>query len=707
MIPSCPHTLRRLPLMLALALAAPLAHAQEVIVAADSAESTASGKDDATLQAVHVTAVRSEGFKPVTVKAGTFRGADVMDVPSTINVVTSKVLEAQAAEGLYDAVRNTAGVTRQQNGGDTWDQLVIRGMEVQNRTNYRLNGSMPIMNFSQVPMENKARVEVLKGASALYYGFTAPSGIVNYVTKRAGLHPVTSVGLRFDTNGTLLAHADVGRRFGDEDQYALRLNVAGGQLGNYLDGVDEGNRSFASAAFDWRVTSRLVLALDLEYDRRRTVEQAGVALPTAVNGTITLPHAVDPKKLVGPDWATFRAETTNIQARADYSLSDNWALTVEAGRSKVDRDRTLPTGAGRIRGNMQNNVNTSDLLRAELAGIVEAAGMTHNITAGVAKADKEQEPVYQRNYTATGQNLYNPVRLTNYTFTARPANPTSPLLETTDLGVYAIDRVEISPEWQVIGGLRYSKYKSDQGTNHYRATKTTPMASVVYKPADDLSFYASYGKALEEGETAPNGTANQNQRMRPGVSDQYEVGGRWQMPNGTLLSAALFNINRPGYYTNANNIFTADGEQRYTGLELSAQGELVKNVNWQSSLMLLDPKFRKINDTYNGKLPENAARYTGSLFLSYALDDFAPGLSINGGAYYTGRRPVNDLNQAWLGGVTLYSAGVQYQHHLFGKQTTWQLNVDNLTDKRYWAGGGTRLAAGAPRVIKLGVKVDL
>lgn len=718
MIPSCPHTLRRLPLMLALALAAPLAHAQEVIVAADSAESAPSGKDDATLQAVHVTAVRSEGFKPVTVKAGTFRGADVMDVPSTINVVTNKVLEAQAAEGLYDAVRNTAGVTRQQNGGDTWDQLVIRGVEVQNRTNYRLNGSMPIMNFAQVPMENKARVEVLKGASALYYGFTAPSGIVNYVTKRAGLHPVTSVGLRFDTNGTLLAHADVGRRFGDEEQYALRLNVAGGQLGNYLDGVDEGNRSFASAAFDWRVTSRLVLALDLEYDRRRTVEQAGVALPTAVNGTITLPHAVDPKKLVGPDWATFRAETTNIQARADYSLSDNWALTVEAGRSKVDRDRTLPifqftnaaavaTGAGRIRGNMQNNVNTSDLLRGELAGTFDTAGVTHNLTAGVARAEKKQDPVYQRNYTVASQNLYNPVAITNYTLGARPANPTSPLLETSDLGVYAIDRVELNPQWQVIGGLRYSKYKSDQGTNHYDATKTTPMASVVYKPDDTLSFYGSYGKALEEGEAAPAGTANQNERLRPGVSDQYEIGARWQISNGTLLSAAVFDINRPGYYTNANNVYTADGEQRYRGLELSAQGTLTRQLSWQSSALWLDPKFRKINDTYNGKLPENAAKHTGSLFLSYALDDFAPGLSINGGAYYTGRRPVNDLNQAWLGGITLYSAGVQYQHHLFGKQTTWQLNIDNLADKRYWAGGGNRLAAGAPRVIKLGVKVDL
>ena len=528
MISSCPHTLRRLPLMLALALAAPLAHAQEVIVAAESAESATPRKDDATLQAVHVTAVRSEGFKPVTVKAGTFRGADVMDVPSTINVVTSKVLEAQAAEGLYDAVRNTAGVTRQQNGGDTWDQLVIRGVEVQNRTNYRLNGSMPIMNFSQVPMENKARVEVLKGASALYYGFTAPSGIVNYVTKRAGLHPVTSVGLRFDTNGTLLAHADVGRRFGDEDQYALRLNVAGGQLGNYLDGVNEGNRSFASAAFDWRVTSRLVLALDLEYDRRRTVEQAGVALPTAVNGTITLPRAVDPKKLVGPDWATFRAETTNIQARADYSLSDNWALTVEAGRSKVDRDRTLPifqftnaaavaTGAGRIRGNMQNNVNTSDLLRGELAGTFDTAGVTHNLTAGVARAEKKQDPVYQRNYTVASQNLYNPVAITNYTLGTRPANPTSPLLETSDLGVYAIDRVDLNPQWQVIGGLRLQ-----QSTRATRAPTTTtpprprPWPRWSTSPMTPCPSTARMARPVEEGEAAPAGTANQNERAAPG-----------------------------------------------------------------------------------------------------------------------------------------------------------------------------------------------
>jgi iron complex outermembrane receptor protein len=39
---------------------------------------------------------------------------------------------------------------------------------------------------------------------------------------------------------------------------------------------------------------------------------------------------------------------------------------------------------------------------------------------------------------------------------------------------------------------------------------------------------------------------------------------------------------------------------------------------------VLDPEFRHINADYNGKLPENASKQTGSAFLSYEL---APGLS--------------------------------------------------------------------------------
>lgn len=697
---------RLLPLYLALCAAFPSA-------------ALAQQADEKILQTVKVTAARADGFAPTTVEAGSFRGADIMEVPSTVNVITREVLELQAAGGLYDAVRNTAGVTRQQNGGETWDQLVIRGIAVENRTNYRLNGSLPIMNFGQVPMEDKERVEVLKGATALYYGFTSPAGVVNFVTKRAGATPVTTVGMTVDQNGTAVATADVARRFGEQQQVGVRINAVGGTLASYMDDVGNGNRRFVSAALDWRVNARLRLAADLEYDKRRVTEQVGITLPTAVNGVITLPRTVDPKRLVGPDWAKFETETKNALLRADYALSDNWALTVEGGHSETARDRALPifrftnnaaiaTGAGRITGNLQHSVLDSTMLRAELAGTVNTGPVKHDVTFGVNRTDKGQDPIYQATYTIPSQNLYNPAPVTNYTVSAYSATPTTAGLETRDSGAYAIDRMTFSPHWQAVAGVRSVKYKSDQGANHYDVSKTTPMAALIYKYTDDLSFYVSGSQGLEEGETAPTGTANANQRLAPGVSRQKELGARWRMPvaGGTLVQASLFEINRPGYYTNTANIYSADGEQHFRGLELSTQGKLTPRLSWQTSAQFIDPEFRDIGAAYNGKLPENAAKRTASAFLSYELDA-VPGLSVNGGAYYTGSRPVNDLNQAFLGGVTLFTVGGRYVTTVMGKRTSVQLNVENAGGKEYWAGAGTRLSSGAPRLIKLGVKVDL
>ncbi|CDG82093.1 TonB-dependent siderophore receptor [Janthinobacterium agaricidamnosum] len=708
-MPSSPLRLPRLPRLLPVCLSLTLACFPHSALAQDA--------DEKSMQAVKITGAKAQGFEPKTVEAGSFRGSDIMDVPSTVNVITRDVLELQAAGGLYDALRNTAGVTRQQNGGDTWDQLVIRGIAVENRTNYRLNGSLPIMNFSQVPMEDKERVEVLKGATALYYGFTSPAGVVNFVTKRAGATPVTTLGLTLDQNGTAVTSADVARRFGEEGEFGVRINAAGGTLGSFLEHVGNGNRAFASAALDWRVNSRLRLKSDLEYDHRRVTEEVGITLPAAVNGVITLPRPVDPTTLVGPDWSIFNATTRNAQLRADYALNDNWALTVDGGHSDTSRERrlaifrfnnnaALQTGAGRITGNIQNQVVNSNVLRTELAGTVMTGAVKHEVTFGLTRTDKSQDPIYQANYTIASQNLYQPIPVVNPTIGAFPAKPTTAALDSRDTGLYAIDRLTLSPNWQTVVGARGARYSSAQGANNYRVNRTTPMAALIFKLNPDLSFYASASQGLEEGETAPTGTANQNEHLAPGISKQKEVGARWRVTDGSLLQAALFDINRPGYYTNTGNIFTADGDQHYRGLELSVQGKLTRQLSWQTSAQFIDPEFRNINAAYNGKLPENAAKQTASAFLSYALDAL-PGLSVHGGLYFTGRRPVNDLDQAFLGGNTLISLGSRYVTNIMGKRSSWQINVDNAGNKQYWAGAGTRLAAGLPRTVKLTVKVDL
>ena len=673
------------------------------------------------LTTVNVEDRRANGFAPNTVEAGTFRGASVMDVPATVNIVTRDVIERQGAASVYDVLRNTAGVTRQQNGGDTFDQLVIRGIGVENRTNYRLNGSLAIPNVSEIPLENKERVEVLKGASALYYGFTSPAGVVNFVTKRAGNTPVSTLGFTVDDQGGAQTSIDIGRKFGDENQYGLRINAAGGELGSTIEGVD-GSRKFLSAAFDWRVNSRLSLKADFETYRKRITEQAGITRPAAVNGVITLPSLPDPKKLLAPDWAVFEADVTNAQLRADYSLSPNWALMVEAGHSEADRTRRLAsvgnynvrTGAGRLTGNSQDLAQSSDLLRTELFGTVSTGSIQHELTIGAAQSKKTQDAIFQRTYggATTVQNLYNPVVIGDLPLSARPVRPTTGAQDSDELGLYALDRITFSPQWQLVAGVRHTRYESSQQPSAtlpliaYDVKKTTPLAALTYKFTPDLASYVSYSQGVEEGDVAPTGTVNQNNRMAPGISKQKEVGLRWLAPTGTLLSSALFDIERPGAYTNSANTFVASGNQRYQGLEVSAQGRLTRELSWQTSATWLDAEFRDISALYNGKMPENTAKRTASMFLSYDITA-VPGLSVNGGAYYTGRRPVDDLNQAFVGGFTVFGLGARYEAVLFGKRTVWQINVDNAADKRYWAAAGTRLAVGTARAVKMGVKIDL
>src|SRR5574343_600386 len=182
-----------------------------------------------TLGEVEVRSGASGSFTSPSVQVGTFRDQAPVDVPMTNNVVTRETLDAQGQRTLFGALRNTAGVTRSQLSGSTYDNIAIRGILVENRGNYRLNGSLPIINLIDIPLENKDRVEVLKGASSMYYGFVPPSGIVNLVTKRPAAEPLTSVATSINQHGAADVHVDLSRRFGEQGQLGARFNVAVGK----------------------------------------------------------------------------------------------------------------------------------------------------------------------------------------------------------------------------------------------------------------------------------------------------------------------------------------------------------------------------------------------------------------------------------------------------------------------------------------------
>lgn len=128
------------------------------------------------------------------------------------------------------------------------------------------------------------------------------------------------------------------------------------------------------------------------------------------------------------------------------------------------------------------------------------------------------------------------------------------------------------------------------------------------------------------------------------------------------------------------------------------------------SLLLLDAKITSVgaaNAGELGKIPENTPRQTLSVFGEYRVPQ-VPGLSLNAGAFHVGKRAVNNLNRAFVGGYTTVSLGARYVTRLSGRTVTLQANLDNAADRNYWATAGNGLlGTGAPRTLRVGAKFDL
>ncbi|MDE1179049.1 TonB-dependent siderophore receptor [Paraburkholderia sp.] len=708
----CRLTVSALLAMISPAFAYAASDAAASAAVADGASSVPanSAHDGGTLAPVTVKGANAQAASPYaakTVQTGQYRGLDALDVPATVNVVTSEVLQAQAATGLFDALRNVAGVTRQQLSGISYDQLSIRGIALDNRQSYYLDGVLPIDNNIWMPMEDKERVEVLKGASALYYGFTVPAGIVNMVMKRAGDTPVTSASLLVDSHGSVGVHADLARRFGADNQFGIRVNAMDEHVETPIDG-DRGYRKFESVALDWKPTRKLSFKYDLEHIDQRVVEQAGITPLAAVNGVITLPHLPDASTLLSPNDKKTTSTATSQVLRADYLISDNWSANVSIGQSITQRNRWLwilqkynvNTGVGTLQGSKQNGqFYENKNVRAEINGAFDTGRISHDVTFGVVENWLYQPDFTTYYYTAT-QNLYSPVSITNLTAAGSKAFYAQHI---SNRGAYVFDRIGLTRDLQFTAGVRYSDYHATQAnTVTQDVNRTSPSASLLYKLTPQTSIYASYIEGLESGGSAPATASNAYQVLPAAVSKQEEIGIRHRFNNDSLASIAVFQIRQPSAGTDADNVYALNGVGRYRGIEFSYQGDITRDLSIVTTGMWLNAEIVDSTDaTTLGKRPENTPSYTGSVFLNYRVPHVT-GLSVNGGAYFIGARPINDANQATIPGYTLFSAGARYATRILGRNATFQLNVENAFNKHYWASAGSsQLGIGLERTVSL------
>ena len=668
--------------------------------------------DAPELEEIVVTADRSDSFGAGLVQVGTFRGARLIDVPLTVNVVPEELIDAQGITGIFDALRNTAGVTRSQLNGSTYDNIAIRGILVENRTSYRLNGSLPTINLVDLPIENKDRVEVLKGVGALYYGFAPPSGIINLVTKRADRN-VTSFDISATNHGTSRASLDLGRRI--TQNFGLRFNGSAANLETGVNRVD-GDRFLAALAADWDILQDVSLRLDAEHVAKDITETSALQLLSAAQGFV--PDIPDPRLNFGGRNLRYDAWATNLLGRLDWRISSDLAFTIEAGQAITERDRDFSqlenyggsTGNGtlrvfRTRDQRYRNRNA----RAELAGAFRTGPITHNLIAGVTANWRFQNGRNSTSLTLP-QNFFNPRDISVPEPTIFTVSP----LNIRDSGAYVVDRADFGPV-EILAGLRYSDYKSrstavNGAVTRFSLNQWTPSIGVIAKPADRVRIYGTYLEGLEEGGTAPLNNANGGAVLPPAVSRQYEVGVKGELFQSLVFQLAGFQIDRPFAFTDpADRVFKLAGRARFRGIEASVTGELSSELSLYASGQYLNADVRRTNSpALLGKTPENTPEWTGSVYAEYK-PQLLSGFAVGGGAFYVGERAVNALNQTFVGGYATFSASLRYTFEQIAPGgLTVQLNADNLTNERYWSTAGNNLlGVGLPRQVKLTARVGL
>ena len=701
----------------------PLAPLAGLVLAALAGGAVAQTADNApTLQKITVTGKAESTLKPAYAGGQIARGGslgllgqqDTMDVPFSTTNFTSELIQDLQARTIADVVVNDASVrmTTGSNGFD--DTFQIRGYAV-SATDVGVNGLYGLISQNRVPTQIVERAELLKGPGALVNGIS-PSGSVgggiNIVTKRAGDEPLTRLTTEYVGRKNLSQAIDVGRRFGPDNAWGVRVNalVRGGEAS-----IDEGNAQtgLGAIALDYN-GGRLRWSLDAIYQEDNTDNFRPQISLDAV-GTIAAPP--DARSNWYPGTSLTQRDKT-IATRVEYDITDKLTAYAALGYRDGMNDQTFPTslrtapvqsnGNFSVQNNWYDSYTETYSGNAGLTWRFDTAGVGHTLTFGVSGLQQDSGNAYIQGGSTTS-NIYNPSPLPAIT-----ATRTEPVKASgRTLSSFAIaDTLSLdNGRWLVTLGARDQTVRSHSynpagaQTASYDASTITPIGAVVFKPVDKVSVYASYTAGLTAGQTVGPAYNNRDTVLDPYKSKQYEAGVKADW--GTITTtAAVYQLSRPSAIVNPGNILAYDGEQRNRGLELSAYGEVLRGLRGTASMAFIDPKLTKTQGGVNeGNDAAGVPDFTASVGADWDTP-WVPGLAVNGRVLYTSGAYLNAANTQKFDAWTRVDIGARYKATIAGTPVTFRGNVENLFDKTYWLTTGTYVAVGSPRTLVLSAAVD-
>lgn len=651
-----------------------------------------------------------EVYQAVTASSATKIQAPLKDVPQTVNVVTDRLIEDQAAHSLQDTLRNVPGVSFHIGDGQR-DQFYIRGFEALG--DLFIDGLRDDAMYYR-DLANIERVEVVKGPAAVLYGRGSSGGIINRISKKPSATPVREAELTVGSFGQKRLALDVGDRLGDAAQF--RVVGAVEDADSFRDqGFLKRNLIAPSLALALSPDTKLLFQVEQLNDRRVT----DMGIP-AYRGK---PAKVSRKTYYGTNNADrddySDADVTSGRIKLDHRINDSLSLSNHFGtyRYRLDRQNTFGQTVNNNTGEVSLFHGATDrddqgwFNQLELTQRLATGSVGHQLLYGIelGKQDKDLQ-VYNWSKKPT-TSVLNPVQPSLSAFGSRVLG-TNNRTSLDVQSVYVQDLITFTPQWKALVGIRHDTFRqsvNERMANAVDRERTdrewSPRAGVVFQPNSWQSYYLSYSRSFQPSGEVLAFTTAQSQ-MAPEETSNVEAGVKLDLFGGKAsATAAVFELERTDIKSTdpVTKAIIPVGEQRTRGVELTLAGEVAPGWQLSAGYAYLDAVITKSIGLSNGvaidgKRAALTPMHSANLWL---MKDLGHGFRLGGGLNYADDRYAAPDNTVTLDGYVTADAALIYQ----AKAYDLALNVKNIADKHYFVSGhgasNNLNMPGAPRSVEL------
>jgi len=679
-------------------------------------------------------------------------GLPVIETPASVDVVTAQTIQDQGYRTTTDTAQGAIGVLSGDAGGAPAN-FSMRGFsfgEINTLYNGIWTGPSDI-TARWMGTANLDQVEFLKGPSSLMTGLNAIGGAVNYVSRQPTSGPVQNeADFWVDSEGSVLSHYGSG---GNTRVKGLdyRFDISGSQLNSFIDGVDR-DLTDLSGQLNYHATDNFMVFGAVEYKKDSGHAYWGTpVVPTsfadgnAVNGVVSGtavstfsgdnlgPVTIDSRTLTtnynvadnatgaqelwvrgGFEWTpvnnvTIKDQVYNWRAKANWLDSETYSFDDGAvfGPNLIDRDRFFVTHDQNLVGN--NLDFTADTgfwgMENRFAAQLQAS---RNWITFVEEGNPNDFPFDAVTVVDPSPGEYG------------PEFPDTRISRLTDIAGSFEDRLKITPEFALIGGVRIEDLTLDRSGTNFDGTipdglpfsvTWTPVSyrmAYTYEPIHDLMFYSMYATAYDPAVagifsiTSPQLTS----------ARIYETGAKQQFWNGRAeWTVALYDIVQRNVYVPVNTTTTdLAGEVASKGLEVSAAVSPFEG--WKLWVNSAWTHARFVNfDQWSGNTPPDVAPIIVNSGASYRYEHWRWPVEIGASVRHVGPRFVFQDNLTTMDAYTTADAyafvDIPGRDLALPELKTLRVTfrARNLTNVIYaqWADPGLQdqVLLGAPRTFEL------